>query len=1071
MPSINIETGIDDNFSYIVTPNAKQVLGTLISSFQTGIHSFTIIGTYGTGKSSFLAILVQDFTQNTKKIYENNGEFNRFKKFEIFNLAGDYTSLVRLFCNKLNCDESAFFKEFEKYYQEAHKNNKFLIVIVDEFGKILEHVANNNPEKELYFIQKFAEFVNDTKKNIVFITTLHQNFGTYSRKLTEEQRNEWTKVKGRFKEIVFIEPVEQLLFLTAQQLKENPKQIIDIQSFEMIFNIAKETKFINNTLTFNVAKRLYPIDIFAAYVLTLAVQRYGQNERSLFSFLNSKGNYSLENAEIKATKTYNLSDIYDYIIYNFHSFLSEVNADSMNWSAMHVALERVDGLSETKLIKDARKLVKTIGLLNLFASQTATIQKENLYQYAEKALDIKNPKEVLDLIDNYKIIRYAKYRKQYILFEGTDINIENELLKATVPTPSADVDEIKKYFDFKITPAIASFYKTGTPRFFEYIISNEAITQIPTGDTDGYINLIFPNSEKDTKEKFIELSKQQKQAIIYAYFNNTQDVIKHLHEICKFKFVLDKVLLDKSDKVAINEVNNLLSYEKSLLNKSINESLTAYNDNVTWFYNGNNEQINNLSDYNKLISRVCDEIYYSTPIIQNELFNRQKISGQISTARVNLLEKLIDDECIMQQDLGFEEDKFPPEKTIYYTLLKNTGIHRQVNGIYTLCEPSNDSVRDLWNKCEEFLQSAIEKQRKLGDLIKELKSAPFKLKQGFLDFWIPVYLIIRKQDYSLYDSEGRYIPQINREVLDLLQKSPHDFKIKTFAVEGVKIEFFNQYRNFINLNDRDLITQDSFLETIKPFFAFYNNLNEYAKNTQIFDNPKTAKFRSVLAKATDPEKTFFEDLPAVFGFKNDSLATNKEFMSQYQELIKNAIRELRLCYPNLINKIEENVVEILGLQSSNFADYKTKIENRFKGIKTSLLSNKQKSFLNRLLTPQSDKTFWYESICFVVFDKPLVFIKDNEVTLLIETLRHLFVALTKFIDISKIAYENSNSEIYNFELVSTKGTIKPQSYILPDSQKVKTNELEMKINEILSGDENLDVCTLLRILKSKISND
>ena len=103
-----------------------------------------------------------------------------------------------------------------------------------------------------------------------------------------------------------------------------------------------------------------------------------------------------------------------------------------------------------------------------------------------------------------------------------------------------------------------------------------------------------------------------------------------------------------------------------------------------------------------------------------------------------------------------------------------------------------------------------------------------------------------------------------------------------------------------------------------------------------------------------------------------------------------------------------------------------------------------------------------------MIDKPLVSIKDNEITFLIETLKHLLITLTKFVDISKAAKNNSNSEIYNFELVSTKGTIKPQSYILSESQKKKTDELESKITEILSGDYNLDVCTLLRILKNKI---
>ena len=250
--------------------------------------------------------------------------------------------------------------------------------------------------------------------------------------------------------------------------------------------------------------------------------------------------------------------------------------------------------------------------------------------------------------------------------------------------------------------------------------------------------------------------------------------------------------------------------------------------------------------------------------------------------------------------------------------------------------------------------------------------------------------------------------------------------------------------------------------------VFYNNLNDFAKSTQNFDNPQTVKFRNVLAKAKDPEKTFFEDLPAALGFKNDSLVKNEEFLTQYQDLIKDAIRELRSCYPNLIKRIEDNLIEVLGLKSNNFSEYKTEIDNRFKGVKTNLLSSKQKSFLNRLLMGQSDKTLWYESICYVVIDKPLVSIKDNEITFLIETLKHLLITLTKFVDISKAAKNNSNSEIYNFELVSTNGTIKPQSYILPESQKKRTDELESKITEILSGDYNLDVCTLLRILKNKI---
>lgn len=1067
--STNIKNIQFDDFHYIVTSNARRVLGNLLADCNSGIHCFTLVGTYGTGKSSFLAALERDVLQNSKVLFENKGQFNGYKKFQCINIVGDYNSLSNLLSEELetnNVNLKELFLRLEQKLNTLREKKEFLFIVIDEFGKILEHAANHNPEKELYFLQQLAEFINHQKHdNVLLITTLHQNFGAYSKKLNEQQRNEWEKVKGRFKEIVFIEPVEQLLHLASAQIENSKRKIVSEKNLDILFQLAKTTKFINNDFEIDVAKKLYPLDIISAFVLTHSIQRYGQNERSLFSFLISKDDNSINNFEPQITKTYNLANVYDYIVYNFYSYLSEVNADSANWRAIRVALERVEGLLDIDKIEDASKIVKTIGLCNLFGS-SASFDDNALSQYAKLALGIEQPNQVIDKLVALKIIRFAKYKSQYIIFEGTDVNIEDELYKAAgqVPRPIDFIDDLNVFFDFKVEQANASYYRTGTPRFFEYILSKEAQILVPTNDVDGYINLVFGDSI-NSKEHLIQTSKVCDSANLYVYFNNVDKIINCLYEIQKLEYIRKQVLVD--DKIADKEIQNLIAYEKDILNKAINHNLTSFSENIEWYYKGEKVQISSQSDFKKLLSIVCDKVYYSTPIIQNELFNKQKVNSAISLARVTLLNMLIDDNSVMQNELGFDEDKFPPEKTIYHTLLKNTGIHRETNGVFTLGEPNSDLITDLWNECESFFNSSIEKQQKIGDLIKKLKSAPFKLKQGFLDFWIPIYLIIKKQDYSLYDSEDRYIPYINKEVLELLQKSPGEFRIKAFAIEGVKIEFFNQYRNFINLNDKDLITQDSFLETIKPFLAFYNNLNEFAKNTQSFDNPKTIQFRDVLAKAKDPEKTFFEDLPAVFGFKNESLATNKEFMTQYQDLIKGAIRELRTCYPNLIKRIEDNVVNVLGLKSKEFSEYKSEIENLFKNVKVNLLSNKQKNLLNRLSMPQSDKMLWCESISYVVLDKPLVSIKDNEVVLLIDTLKHLLVTLTKFIDLSKVS-NNSNSEIYNFELISTKGSIKPQSYILPENQKEKTSELESKINKILSGDDNLDICTLLRILKNKI---
>lgn len=56
-PSINIAQTIFDPNSYIVTQNAIKVIGNIVNSFNAGVHSFNIIGSYGTGKSNFILAL------------------------------------------------------------------------------------------------------------------------------------------------------------------------------------------------------------------------------------------------------------------------------------------------------------------------------------------------------------------------------------------------------------------------------------------------------------------------------------------------------------------------------------------------------------------------------------------------------------------------------------------------------------------------------------------------------------------------------------------------------------------------------------------------------------------------------------------------------------------------------------------------------------------------------------------------------------------------------------------------------------------------------------------------------
>lgn len=1063
--STNISQGVNDNFNYIVTPNAQKVYGNIVDSFQSGIHSFSIIGTYGTGKSSFLMALEQDLLKDKSRLVSKKQVFANAESFEFMNIVGDYSSLSTLLSKELSInpsdDSKNIFSALTKLLTRLKSLNKFLFIFIDEFGKILEHAANNNPEKELYFLQTLAEFVNVASRNVILIITLHQNFGAYSYKLTETQRNEWLKVKGRFKELVFAEPVEQLLFLAAESLTKSKVMTDEAkENFLEVFSLAKKNKIISESLTLRTSKMLYPLDAVAASCLTLAIQRYGQNERTLFSFLHDTASNSINGFIPNDTTTYNLAVVYDYIIYNFYSALAETNIDSTNWRAIRVALERVEsGVISKNNIDDALKIVKTIGLLNLFYNGVV-IDLAFLEVYASKALGIKNPISIIDKLTANKIIRFAAYKSQFILFEGTDINIEDELYKAAtiVPVPKLVATEIAPYVKKTVVVASASYYKTGTPRYFQFVVSNEPYDVEPTGDEDGFINLIFPL--EDVKDRMIELSATSGKAIVYAYFDDTEKIVKHLYEIKKLQYLLDNVVLD--DRIAKGEILKQKAFETQLLNETINKCVEMVDGQVKWFFNGKQQVIKCRKDFNKLLSTVCDSVYKETPIIRNELFNKQKISSAISLARVNLLDAMI--EHWQEENFGFSSNQYPPERTIYNTLLKSSGIHRQnEDGLWILGEPITPELQSIWAACSDFLVKSTEKPLKLSDLVKTLKMRPYKLKQGVIDFWLPIFLFVKQQEYALYNGET-FVLNINKELFELLQKRLNDFTIKAFDVSGIKLELFNKYREFLNKERGEAITSKSLMDTIRPFFNFYRGLNKYAQTTRKFDYDATAKFRDILATAKDPCKAFLEDIPSALGY-ND--LHNEDFINQYLQLIKTAVHELVICYDLFVDRIEETVVGYLGLPH-NYLDYKEILVKRYSNINKGLLTAKSKSFLDRILAPSDNKREFYEKIGLVVFDRKIETIEDKEEALFLSNLTHLFGELERYTAFNEINYE-TDEIAFNFELATSKGDFKSsRTYRLPKVKIAEAKKIENKIQTFLSGNEELDVCILLKMLNERL---
>lgn len=1063
-PSVNIIRDLDKNLEYIVTSNAKQVYSQIANNFQTGTHSFNIIGSYGTGKSSFLVALERHLNNKNEYFNPVNGSFREVIGFEFLPIIGSYSSLVSYFASLFDLQETDFkvkdiLKKINATYSKIKETGKGWLIAIDEFGKFLEYAANHNPEKELYFIQQLAELINDDSKNILLVTALHQGFNDYASGLSKTQRNEWDKVKGRLKEITFNEPVEQLLLLASERISSKKSAVVsDTSVFDELFNtIAKSKTFpLNDYFNKTIAQKLLPFDILSAAVLTSALQRYGQNERSLFQFVDSNDHFGLTDFDCQSNPFYNISCVYDYLMYNYYSFLTtKHNPNYVQWASIRGSIERTEGELSDLAIQGV-KLVKAIGLLNIFSNNAGIIDSEFLNYYAQYSLGIQNSEEIINKLSQYKIIGYTKYNKRFKLLEGTDLDIEQAIADADINDIADIIPYLNRYFDFPFIQAKEHFFKTGTPRFFQFQISNEPYREI-VEEADGIINLIF--SERQIENELVEQSSSFQEPILYCLFNNTIDIKNVIVELERINYVKKH---HPNDKFVQREIESMLSHNLEKLNTLVLDSLFTVNNNARWIFNGRIIDIHSHRLLNQMLSQICDWAYPGTPIFKNEMVNKSKLSGAMQPARKNLLKALVAN--YDQPNLGFPADKFPPDKTIYLSLLKKTGIHSGD----VLSKPEEDSFQSLWDESVRFLNEAKGAKLNINILVERLQKRPFRLKQGFIEFWLPLFLFINRDEYALFTENG-YVPNIDDETLFLLSKRPKDFELKSFDITGIKLDLFNSYRSFLNIEESQEVTNESLIELIKPFLVFYIQQPEYNKKTRRISKNAIA-LRNSIALSKEPEKTFFEDFPNAIGISLEKIAKDPVLVKDYIESLQVLVKEIRTAYEELINRIESFILsEFIG-ENIPFSEYKIALQNRFQKLKKHMLLPKQKVLYQRLMSDLDIRNAWINSVCQAVIGKSLEGITDEEELILYDKFRDSISELDNLCALSKSDVNFENEEILNLEITSFIQGIQKHTLRFPKGKLAELRGIEEEIKHKLSKDRTANIALLLRLIQEQLND-
>ncbi|MEP0479563.1 MAG: hypothetical protein ABJD23_05070, partial [Nonlabens sp.] len=973
---------------------------------------------------------------------------NSFVDYEFIKIIGENASLLNVLSTELKLkgavNNSKIIAALEKRRIKASKINKGVVLVIDEFGKFLEYASKNKTADELFLIQQISEWANDDLHETYFIITLHQNFSSYGSSLSNQDKLEWEKVKGRFVDLVFNEPVEQLIYFASKKLKEFsiPEEIES--DFKKLLKLIQDSKLVSHNKLVNqeLSDSLYPLDWLSSNVLVNSLQRYGQNERSLFSFLNDDTDYSVKKLK---QNFYSVSNVYDYLVNTLSSEInSSDNPHRAQWLSTFRALERAELVFEDDYLQ-ASEVIKTIGLVNIFSKVGGLFDKSFISNYFNftRGFDVLS---ILEKLERAGIIRFYKHSNKINFLEGTDLDLEQELIAISKEiNPNFSIaNEIKSLVDLPVLLVKRYSFETGTRRFFEYRVfeSYQELTEAE-GVIDGYINLVFDDRKvSDIKKKSKEFTSN-----IFVLYKNSTQIRNEVLTILKFNRLIEKHSEDANAKKLLDSERQF--HLKHLENLVINQLFN--NDKNIWINDGKIESIISKHKLYEWLTEICFKIYRNTPIFNNELINKQFLSAPINTARKYLIRALL--ENVHLENLDFPEEKFPPQKAIYISLLKESGIHQKNNklGYYELTKPSSDSnLYNLWNESEAFLKSSLSNKRNLLEFYEVLQTSPYKLKKGVIDFWIPIFLIAKKEDYALFHSNGGFVPFITEDTIDLIHKKPQDFLVKSYDVSGLKVNLLESYKELVQIRDSNSKgTQSTFLSIFGNFLRFQRGLNNYTLKTGKLSN-KATKLREAIMTSKDPEDALFNLFPTALGFHSLAIKEDVEVLNSFTNHIQDAITEIRNAYDELINRIEKEIISSFYIESLDFKVYKNKIQSMINEINPSTLGKVQGVFYKRLISPLDDRISWIKSVADVALGKGLEELLDEEEPLLINNIKDLSLGLIKASEIRSFNANSKQGTLFSFRFFDETGEFVDDKLVVNTDKTKEFASIKRSVSETIS---------------------
>jgi len=917
---------------FVFQPSARIAIETLARHInETQQRAFTWTGPYGGGKSS-LALALCSLVSPEKRIHDAARRVLGLRRHDpilrAFSAAPDDGWIVLPIVGKRALINDEIAVAIDRLPNRRRKTVKSrdpdviaelvsmaespgrrgVLLVLDELGKFLE--ASALASGDIYFYQQLAEAACRSRGKLVVVGILHQAFEQYASRLGRESRDEWSKVQGRYVDISLTAGSDEIIDLIGKAI--DSKSAPHPETKDLSDAVAQAIGDRRPSFCKDLGRRLdrcWPLHPITAVLLGPSSRRkFGQNERSIFGFLNSVEPMGfrefLESHTVNSFSYYWPWQFWDYMRANLEPAIL-ASSDCHRWALGVEAVERTEAKGELKHVC----IVKTIALIELFRNGSGLAADESVLASCFP----QSPRGEIDLAMNelakWSIIVYRKHLSAWGIYAGSDFDIEAATARARAEIDVEGLQVVDGIGELAPVLAKRTYQETGAMRFLQRsIVRSDALEDYlsgrlsPTGSCGEFV-LIVPGRDSTVKSS---QSLARRLAGTYSESGVVLGVPRdaaRIAETARELFALERVYSTstelESDKVAAREIDARIAALKTEIGDMLRDSFAT----AKWYWDSQDKEPIQSKSLSMIASAVADNRYHQAPILQSELINRDAPSSNSVKARRDLMHRML--ARAKEPNLGY--DGYPADAGMYFSILKGTGLHSTTETGWNFSAPPTSGpgrrLKGMWRAADRML---LHKGGAclLSELYTLWSAPPYGVKAGLLPLLALAYFLANQRVIALYH-EGAFIPILTEVHVDEWLQEPSRITWKYFQIDSVQQEMLAGLGKSISKFVGRKVLEDP-LDLARALVSLVLNLPEWTKRTsQLSSDAK--QVRQALIRASDPHRVLFMDLPALLGGTSPGSITDS---------IARCIAELHDAYPNMLRSVESQVLRMLDHRGS-----------------------------------------------------------------------------------------------------------------------------------------------------------